>query len=146
MGLARSPTKRALELASEDLKPRPRFGHGWLVNSEADGPALPSTVYTNLFGGVGQVRVASLLHGASPPFTAALRCELAPAGRVGSHVQQEFAELVVGVAGEGEAKVNGVPHRLSAARAVHVPFGAVLEIANRSPHEPLDYVIVKARG
>jgi quercetin dioxygenase-like cupin family protein len=120
--------------------------HGGEVNSEDRGPTLPSTVYPSLFGGVGQVRVSSLLHGPSAPFTAALRCELAPGGRVGAHVQQEFAELVIGVAGDGEAKVNGVVHPLSSARAVHVPLGAVLEIINRSSDVPLGYVIVKASG
>lgn len=118
--------------------------HGAAVGSEHRGQALPSTVYPSLFGGVGQVRVSSLLRGQSAPFTAALWCELAPAGRVGAHVQQEFAELVIGVAGEGEAKVNGVAHPLSAGCAVYLPLGAVLEIANRSSDAPLGYVIVKA--
>jgi hypothetical protein len=42
--------------------------------------------------------------------------------------------------------VNGVSHPLAAQHAVHLPLGAVLEIANRSQHEPLRYLIVKARG
>jgi quercetin dioxygenase-like cupin family protein len=120
--------------------------HGCVVSRETIPPTAPSAVYTNLFGGVGEVRVWSLLQGASAPFTAALSCELAPAASVGPHVQEEFPELVIGVAGEGEAKVNGVPHPLGALRAVHLPLGAALEIVNRSPREPLRYLIVKARG
>jgi quercetin dioxygenase-like cupin family protein len=111
-------------------------------------PALEGsvTVYPSLFGGVGEVRVLSLLHGASEPFTAVLSCELAPGGRVGAHLQQEFPELVIGIAGEGEARVNGAAHALDALHAVHLPLGAALEIVNRSEHEPLRYLIVKARG
>jgi uncharacterized cupin superfamily protein len=116
------------------------------MNHEATPPAGPVTVYTNLFGGTGQVRVWSMLHGAMEPFTAALACELAPGGSVGAHVQQEFPELVIGVAGEGEARVNGVGHALDAFHAVHLPHGATLQIVNRSAHEPLRYLIIKARS
>jgi quercetin dioxygenase-like cupin family protein len=103
-------------------------------------------VYTNLFGGAGEVRVWSLLRGPSEPFTAVVTCELAPGGAVGRHVQQEFPELVLGIAGDGELRVDGVPHRLGPHSAVHLPLGATLEIANRSESEPLRYLIVKARA
>lgn len=103
-------------------------------------------MYPSLFGGVGEVRVTSLVHGATEPFTAVLSCELAPGGRVGAHRQEEFPELVIGVAGEGEARVNGVAHVLDALHAVHLPLGAALEILNRSEREPLRYLIVKARA
>jgi quercetin dioxygenase-like cupin family protein len=103
-------------------------------------------VYTDLFGGSGEVRVISLLQGASEPFTAVLSCELAPGGRVGAHRQEEFPELLIGVAGEGEARVNGVAQPLDALHAVQLPLGAALEISNRSAHEPLRYLIIKARG
>lgn len=106
----------------------------------------PATVYTNLFAGVGEVRVVSMLHGDMEPFTAVLSCELAPGGSVGAHMQQEFPELVIGVAGDGEARVNGVAHPLDAFHAVHLPLGAALQIVNRSEREPLRYLIVKARG
>lgn len=106
----------------------------------------PETVYQNLFGGVGEVRVVSLLQGTSAPFTAVLACVLAPGGRVGAHRQEEFPELVIGVAGAGEARVNGVVHPLDAQHAVHLPLGAALELVNLSAHEPLRYLIVKARG
>jgi uncharacterized cupin superfamily protein len=116
------------------------------MSSDASPPASPETVYKSLFGGAGEVRVVSLLRGASAPFTAVLSCELSPGGSVGPHLQQEFAEVVIGVAGEGEARVNGVAQRLDACHAVHLPLGAALEIVNRSEREPLRYLIVKARG
>jgi quercetin dioxygenase-like cupin family protein len=103
-------------------------------------------VHTNLFGGVGEVRVVSLLQSASEPFTAVLSCELSPGGSVGAHVQQDFPEVVIGVGGEGEARVNGAVHPLDASRAVYLPLGAVLEIVNRSERAPLRYLIVKARS
>lgn len=120
------------------------------MTTNGDSPSAPAElgppfVHTNLFGGVGEVRVWSLLRGASEPFTALLSCELTPGGSVGRHVQQEFSELVIGSAGEGVAIVDGVTHRLASATAVHLPFGAVLEIINRSQREPLKYLIVKAR-
>lgn len=108
-------------------------------------PAAAPTLYTDLFNGTGQVRVWSLLQGASGPFTAVLSCELAPAGSVGRHVQQEFPEVVLGLAGEGEARVDGAPHRLDPCSAIYLPLGATLEIVNRSDRAPLRYVIVKAR-
>lgn len=106
----------------------------------------PSSVHTNLFGGVGEVRVVSLLRGTSAPFTAVLACELAPGGSVGAHKQQDDPEIVIGVSGAGEARVNGAVHVLDASHAVHLPLGAALEIVNRSDREPLHYLIVKARG
>ena len=109
-------------------------------------PTGPQAVQTNLFGGVGEVRVLSLLHGTGEPFTAVLACELAPGGSVGAHVQQEFPEVVIGVGGEGEARVNGAVHPLDAFHAVYLPLGAALEIVNRSAREPLRYLIVKARS
>ncbi|MEY4512128.1 MAG: hypothetical protein RLZZ450_4250 [Pseudomonadota bacterium] len=81
-------------------------------------------MHTNLFGGVGEVRVVSLLHGVSAPFTAALSCELAPEGSVGAHVQQDDPELVIAVSGDGEARVNGAVHPLDASQAVYLPLGA----------------------
>jgi hypothetical protein len=120
------------------------------VDDEKQAPdasgANPWFVHQNLFGGSGAVRVRSLLRAAAEPFTAALACELAPAGRVGAHVQQEFPELVVGLAGDGEALVEGVSHPLGPLDVVHLALGARLEIRNRSSSEPLRYLIVKARG
>jgi quercetin dioxygenase-like cupin family protein len=108
--------------------------------------AGPPFVQTNLFGGVGEVRVWSLLRGATEPFTAALSCELAAGGSVGPHKQEEYPELVLGIDGEGEASVDGVWQRVGPLSALYLPLGAVLEIVNRSQEQPLRYVIVKARG
>ena len=100
----------------------------------------------DLFGGRGEVRVWSLLRAPAPPFTAALRCELDPGGRVGRHVQQAFPELVIGVAGVGEAIVGGVRHPLAAGDLVYLPLGEILEIHNLSGEVALEYLIIKARG
>jgi glyoxylate utilization-related uncharacterized protein len=61
-------------------------------------------------------------------------------------MQQDFPEIVIGVEGEGEARVNGAVHVLDASHAVYLPLGAALEIVNRSEREPLCYLIVKARS
>jgi quercetin dioxygenase-like cupin family protein len=98
-----------------------------------------------LFGGRGEVRVWDLLDAAAEPFTALLSCELSAGGSVGRHVQQEFAEVVVGLDGRGEASVDGRARALGAGDVVHVPRGAVLAIENHSD-APLRYLIIKARG
>ena len=121
------------------------------VNSKLPPPEAPAppglpAVYTNLFAGRGEVRVWSLLQAKSEPFTAALSCELAPGGVVGRHMQQEFPELVLGIAGDGEVRVDGVPQPFGPLSAVYLPLGATLEIVNRSASAPLRYLIVKARG
>jgi len=100
----------------------------------------------DLFGGVGVVQVWSLLRGPAPPFTAVLACELDPGGRVGRHVQQEFPEIVVGIAGDGEATVGGARHRLAAGDLVYLPLGEVLELKNLSAEAPLQYLIIKAKN
>lgn len=92
------------------------------------------------------MQVTSCLPVGTEPFTAGLACELAPGGRVGAHRQEEFAELVIGVAGQGEARVNGAALVLEPASVVYVPLGAVLEIENTSDAAALVYVIVKSRG
>jgi quercetin dioxygenase-like cupin family protein len=103
-------------------------------------------VRVDLFGGRGEVHVSSLLEGAAEPFTAVLACVLAPGGSVGAHRQEEFPEIVIGVSGDGAATVDGEPHELGPGDVVHLPLGSVLALVNRSPSEPLDYIIVKARG
>ena len=105
----------------------------------------PSAVRSELFGGRGEVRVWSLLDVEADPFTAVLSCELAPGGSVGPHVQEEFPEIVIGVEGHGEATVDARLHGLSSGDAVYLPLGSVLTIENRSPDEPLRYLIIKAR-
>ncbi len=99
---------------------------------------------TALFGGRGAVRVWDLLGGrAAEPFSAVLACELEPGGSVGAHVQQRDPEIVVCVAGDGVAEVDGAPHPLGPGAVVHLPFGKTLAIANRSAAEPLFYFIIK---
>jgi quercetin dioxygenase-like cupin family protein len=105
----------------------------------------PVDVRENLFGGSGKVRVWNLQQGAAEPFTAVLSCELAAGGSVGRHVQQEFAEVVIGVSGSGEASVNEQRFALGAGDVVHVPLGAVLSIDNRHSQVSLGYLIIKAR-
>jgi quercetin dioxygenase-like cupin family protein len=106
----------------------------------------PVDVRENLFGGAGAVRVSSLLRGEAEPFTAILSCELDAGGSVGRHVQQEFAEVVIGVSGSGEATVDEQPLPLRAGDVVHVPLGAVLSIDNRDSQQSLCYLIIKARA
>jgi len=100
-----------------------------------------------LFGGRGEVRVEDVL-GEQPlgTFTAILRCELAPGGRVGTHVQEACPEIVIGVAGEGVARVDDAALPLVAGSVVRLPLGSTLAIDNRSDVEPLRYVIIKTRG
>lgn len=107
---------------------------------------LPPDTRRDLFGGRGDVRVWSLLQGSAEPFTAILSCELEAGGSVGRHVQEQFAEVVIGLEGTGEATVDGRPHALGAGDVVHVPLGAVLAIDNRGSPAPLRYLIIKARG
>ncbi|MEZ4454432.1 MAG: cupin domain-containing protein [Nannocystaceae bacterium] len=109
-------------------------------------PTKPPDRRRDLFGGVGEVLVWDLLGAdAAPPFTAILRCELAPGGHVGRHVQQAFPEIVVGLGGVGEAKIGGIAHRLAVGDVVYLPLGEVLELRNLGPEAPLHYLIVKAR-
>jgi quercetin dioxygenase-like cupin family protein len=104
-------------------------------------------VREGLFGGTGAVRVWDLLGPQSaPPFTAVLFCELDPAGSVGRHQQEEFPEIVVGIEGDGEVRVDDRELSLCRGEVVHLPLGSVLSIANRSAELPLRYLIIKARG
>lgn len=100
-----------------------------------------------LFGGRGAVRVWDLLGARqAAPFTAALWCELDPGGSVGRHVQEQFPELVIGIEGRGEARVDDRICALGEGDAVHLPLGSVLAITNLSSEVPLRYLIVKAQG
>jgi quercetin dioxygenase-like cupin family protein len=103
-------------------------------------------VRKDLFGGRGEVRVWSLLDADAGPFTAILSCELAPAGSVGPHVQQECPEVVIGVEGNGQVTVDGRVQSLCSGDAIYLPLGSVLAIENRSSDGPLRYLIVKAHG
>jgi len=98
-----------------------------------------------LFGGRGAVLVWSLCaDGPRPPFGAVLACELEGGSSVGTHLQQELAEIVIVVEGQGVAQVAGAPVTLHPGAVVEVPLGHTLALVNGSPREPLRYLIVKA--
>ncbi len=98
-----------------------------------------------LFGGSGEVLVWDLLGAARlAPFTAVLSCELAPGGRVGTHVQERYPEIVIVIDGEGSAEVDGAPYDISTGCLIALPLGATLSITNGSSEAPLRYLIVKA--
>lgn len=99
---------------------------------------------TALFGGDGDVLVWDLLAGrAAAPFTAVLSCELAEGGRVGRHVQATDDEIVIGVEGCGEARVDGHAFPFGPGAVIHLPLGSALEIVNERADAPLRYLIVK---
>jgi quercetin dioxygenase-like cupin family protein len=111
---------------------------------ELPGKHAPS-LRVGLFGGVGTVKVWSLLQERAEPFTAVLSCELDPGGHVGRHKQQEFPEIVVGIDGDGEATIGGVRRSLGPGDTVFLPLGEVMELRNLSESAPLRYLIIKAR-
>jgi len=98
-----------------------------------------------LFGGRERVRVWDLAPGPTPPFAAVLACELEPGGSVGTHLQEHFPEIVIGVEGTGSVEVNGARSVLGGGRVVELPLGHTLSITNESDRTPLRYLIVKAR-
>ena len=99
-----------------------------------------------LFGGSGAVRVWSLCDAEpAPPFGAILACELEAGGSVGAHLQQEFAEVVIVLEGEGVAQVGGVPVAMQPGAIVEIPLGRTLALQNGSAERVLRYLIVKAR-
>ena len=105
----------------------------------------PPIVKTDLFGGTGDVLVWNLLGGGSaPPFTSVLSCELAEGGRVGRHAQQRDTEIVIGLEGCGEARVDGQAIPFGPGAVVHLPLGSSLELVNERTDAPLRYLIVKA--
>jgi mannose-6-phosphate isomerase-like protein (cupin superfamily) len=84
-----------------------------------------------LFGGSGAVLVWSLCDsGPRPPFGAVLACELEAAGSVGPHVQQEFAEVLIVVEGQGVARVGGSPMAIQPGVVVELPLGQNQSLAN----------------
>ena len=107
---------------------------------------LPHDVRRELFGGKGTVRVWSLTSAPVLPFTAVLACELEAGGSVGTHVQEQFPEIVIGVSGSGSANVNGVAAALRAGHVVELRLGHTLSIVNDSNDTPLRYLIIKAQS
>ena len=99
-----------------------------------------------LFGGNGAVLVWSLCDsGPQPPFGAILACELEAAGSVGTHLQQEFAEVLIVLEGEGVARVGGSPVVMQPGVVVEIPLGQTLALENTSTEHSLRYLIVKAK-
>ena len=109
-------------------------------------PPTDPDIRENLFGGQGVVRVWDLAPGrALEPFTATLYCELDPGGSVGPHRQEHFPEIVVGLAGRGEARVGGHIQPLEPNQVVHLPRGETLALRNLAGDAPLHYLIIKTR-
>jgi quercetin dioxygenase-like cupin family protein len=105
----------------------------------------PPIVRESLFGGCGRVLVWDLLRGkAAAPFTAVLSCVLEENGRVGRHKQDEYDEIVVGLTGYGEARVNGKPQPFGPGAVVYLPLGSSLELVNEATDKELRYLIIKA--
>ena len=107
-------------------------------------PSGSSFQRADLFGGTGTVTIWNILKQAQEPFSAALWCELEIGGFVGPHVQQRDPEMVICLAGQGTAKVNGTPYKLVTGELVSLPLGATLSIRNEG-EEPLKYLIIKAK-
>lgn len=105
----------------------------------------PPIVRESLFGGHGRVLVWDLLRGKpAAPFKAVLSCVLEEKGYVGRHVQQQYDEIVVGLTGYGEARVNGKPQPFGPGAVVYLPLGSALELVNEAPDKELRYLIIKA--
>lgn len=106
---------------------------------------LPHDCRRDLFGGAGIVRVWSLLDRLHLPFTAVLACELEPGASVGTHIQEQWPEIVVVLEGSGTALVDGAPRPLASGSVVELPRGSTLAIENGAA-VPLRYLIVKSAG
>lgn len=105
----------------------------------------PPFVRESLFGGCGRVLVWNLLgKRVAPPFTAVLSCVLEENGRVGRHKQDEYDEIVVGLTGYGEARVDGKAQPFGPGAVVYLPLGSALELVNEAPDKELRYLIIKA--
>ena len=100
----------------------------------------------DLFGGSGVVLVEALPGALCAPFSVALHCELAGGGRVGAHVQEEYSEILIGLAGEAVCYVDGAARAVSPGVIVGLALGQTLEIDNASVDVPFRYLIIKARG
>ena len=108
--------------------------------------AHPHDRRERLFGGSGAVLVWNLSDAEpGPPFGAFLSCELEGGSSVGAHLQEEFAEVLIVIEGEGVARVEGSPVPIHAGVVVQVPLGRTLALENASLERPLRYLIIKAK-
>ena len=106
---------------------------------------LPHDVRQGLFGGQGAVRVWALTARPTLPFTAILACELEPGASVGTHVQQDYPEIVIAISGSGSVQVNGTIAAFAAGQVVELAHGHTLAISNATSEQPLRYLIIKAQ-
>lgn len=90
------------------------------------------------------MRVWALVEVPMLPFKAVLACELEAGGSVGTHVQSDFPELVIGLSGQGTAVVEGRAVALGSGSVVELPRGYSLAIENESSDQPLRYLIIKS--
>jgi hypothetical protein len=97
----------------------------------------------NLFGGIGEVRVWSLMDGELPPFDCVLGCELDAGGSVGVHAQDRCNEVVIVTEGRGDARVGRDVVALEPGVVVRLPLGESLALRNGSTTEMLRYLIIK---
>ena len=107
---------------------------------------LPHDVRRALFGGSGAVRVWSLVGAPRAPFAAVLACELDPGGRVGAHVQERHAEIVIVIEGDARVNVSGRVSTVAPGGVIELPVGEVLAIENGSNEQSLRYLIIKVGG
>jgi quercetin dioxygenase-like cupin family protein len=105
---------------------------------------LPHDRREALFGGTGAVRVWSLVDTPMLPFKAVLACELEAGGSVGSHVQDHYPEIVIGISGQGKAFVEGLAAQLVPGAVIELPRGYTLAIENESTDSALRYLIIKS--
>lgn len=104
----------------------------------------PHTAREALFGGSGVVRVWNLVARPEPPFAAVLACELEPGASVGTHVQEQYAEIVIVISGRAEAELAGRRCALEPGSVIELALGKTLAFDNCASAEPLRYLIVKA--
>ena len=92
------------------------------------------------------MRVWALVTTPALPFTAVLACELEPGASVGTHLQPDFPEIVIGLSGTGSVTVNDTTSAFGPGITVELARGHTLAIENNSKDEPLQYLIVKAQS
>jgi mannose-6-phosphate isomerase-like protein (cupin superfamily) len=75
------------------------------------------------------------------PHSQVVVMRIAVAGEIGEETHDDVDQLLVFVAGEGEAVLNGERSRVAAGRLVHVPAGTRHNFVNVGPDDLLLYTI-----